>query len=323
MLKADQPIFPNTFPKTSFLDSVPAREDVLFANSKGEENVRIREAAKERIGKLSTPLSKLLTKDEVVLYTAAATAPMNALETYTLGSMGRNVSRVTLVFTQERILAFRVDRHGKWRSSVRGCPYADLSSMKVGGWLPRYMQLRFNGGTKISFGNLRRGEAKTLKQLLPLLQQSAAGQLSGKLDMASYCPTCSAELTPRVYECGNCHQLFRSESSLWWRALIPGGAYFYAKQSGLGTLHAIADTLISLDLLIAAMTLTSGLVRGRLTGDDLTGTEAAFEYIFALTALEKLIAVYHARRFIREFIPIDGTSHQEELQAASTSASSL
>jgi len=43
MLKADQPIFPNTFPKTSFLGSVSTREYVLF----GEENVRVREAAKD------------------------------------------------------------------------------------------------------------------------------------------------------------------------------------------------------------------------------------------------------------------------------------
>src|SRR5215469_6777925 len=123
MLKSDQPILPNTFPKTSFLGSVPTREDVLFANYKGEENARIREAAKERIGKLGVALSRLLTKDEVVLFTATGSAPMNALEIYTLGSMGRNASRVTLVFTQQRVLAFRVDRQGNWRGSVRGCAY--------------------------------------------------------------------------------------------------------------------------------------------------------------------------------------------------------
>lgn len=320
MLKADQPILPNTFPKTSFLGSVPTREDVLFANYKGEENARIREAAKERIGKLSAPLSKLLTKDEVVLYTAAASAPMNALETYTLGSMGRNASRVILVFTQERILAFRVDRQGNWRSSVRGCTYADLSSTKVGGWLPRYLQLKFNSSAKISFGNLRRGEAKSLKQVLPVLQQSAAGQISGKAGMVPYCPTCSAELTPRVYECGNCHQLFRSESSLWWRALIPGGAYFYANQSGLGTLHAIVDSIITLDLLLIASTLIAAVSSGKLSGTALTESEIGLVYIFILAALEKLVAVYHARRFIREFIPVEGTSQQQNLQAAGTSA---
>lgn len=320
MLKADQPVFPNTFPKASFLGSISTREDVLFANYKGEENARIREAAKERIGKLSAAISKLLTKDEVVLYTASASAPMNALETYTLGSMGRNASRVTLVFTQERILAFRIDRQGNWRESVRGCAYADLSSTKVGGWLPRYLQLKFKSGTKISFGNLRRGEAKALKQVLPILQQSAAGQISGKAGMVPYCPTCSAELTPRVYECGNCHQLFRNESSLWWRALIPGGAYFYAKQGGLGTLHAIVDSFITLDLLIVASTLIAAVSSGKLAGTALTESEIGFAYIFILAALEKLVAVYHARRFIREFIPIDGTSHQQNLQAAGTTA---
>lgn len=323
MLKADQPILPNTFPKSSFLGSIPTREDVLFANHKGEEKARIREAAQERITKLDAALRMLLATGEVVLYTAGASAPMNALETYTLGSLGRSVSRVTLVFTQQRVLAFRVDRQGNWRSSVRGCAYTDLSSMKIDGCLTRYLRLKFSSGKKISFGNLRRGEAKTLKQLLPMLQQSAAGQIRGRSDMVPYCPTCAAELTPGVYECGNCHQLFRSESSLWWRAIIPGGAYFYAKQSGLGTLHAIVDSLISLDLLAVALTLISGLSTGRLAGAALTDSAVAFVYLFVLTALEKLIAVHHARRFIREFIPIEGTSHQQKLQAVSTGASSF
>jgi len=314
MPKADQPIFPNTFPKASVPDSVPIREDVLFASYKGEENARIREAAKERITKLSAPLTRLLMKDEVVLYTAAASAPMNALETYTLGSIGRNACRVTLVFTQQRILAFRVDAQGNWRDSVRGCAYSDLSSTKIGGWLPRYVQLKFDGGAKISFGNLRRGEAKTLKQVLPVLEASVAGQLSGKPNMVPYCPACSAELTPRVYECGNCHQLFRNESSLWWRALIPGGPYFYAKQSGLGTANAISDTLFTLGLLTVAITVVSSATK------DLASMEAALAYLLVFTILEKLVAVYHARRFVREFIPIEGTSQQQNLRAASTTA---
>src|SRR5215469_4797091 len=323
MLKADQPIFPSTFPRSSLLGSIPVREDVLFANSKGEEKASIRERAKDRIRKLEPALQKLLTKDEVVFYTAAATAPMNGLETFTLGSIGRRVSRVTLVFTEKRILAFRVDSHGNWRSSVRGCAYADTSSIEAGGFFSSYLRLKFRGGKSVGFPNLGRGEAKTLKQILPVVQQSAAGQLGGLPEMVLYCPTCSNVLTPGVYECGNCHQLFRSESSLWWRALIPGGAYFYARQSGLGTLHAIADSILSLDLLVVLGTLIAGVSAGKLFGPALTETEVALLYLFVLTSLEKLIAVYHARRFIREFIPIEGTSHQQRIQAASASPSGL
>lgn len=322
-MKVDQPIFSNSFPKNLMLGSIPVREDVLFANYKGEEKTSIRERAIERIRKLEPALQKLLTKDEVVLYTAAASAPMNALETFTLGSIGRRVSRTTLVFTQQRILAFRVDSHGNWCRSVSGCAYADISSIKGGGFLSSYLRLKFHSGKSVSYPILGRGEAKALKQVLPVVQQSAAGQLSGRSEMMQYCPTCSSVLTPGVYECGNCHQLFRSESSLWWRALIPGGAYFYARQSGLGTLHAIADSLLSLDLLVVAGTLITGVSIGKLFGPALTDTEVALVYVFVLTALEKLIAVYHARRFIREFIPIEGTSHQQRIQAASASPSSL
>ena len=73
-MNADQPIFSNSFPKNSLLGSIPVREDVLFANYKGEEKAGIRERAKERIRKLEPALQKLLARDEVVLYTAAASA---------------------------------------------------------------------------------------------------------------------------------------------------------------------------------------------------------------------------------------------------------
>ena len=113
--------------------------------------------------------------------------------------------------------------------------------------------------------------------------------------------------------------MFRNESSLFWRVLIPGGAYFYAGQSGLGVLHAIVDSLISLDLLMVGITLFSGIASGKLVDAALSDTEAAFVYVLAVTILEKLVAVFHARRFIREFIPVEGTSHQQKLQAAGTS----
>lgn len=323
MTRADQPIFSNSFPKTSTIESIPVREDILYANKNGEEKPRLRAPAAERMKKLAPALARLLKKDEVIMYTASANAPMGALETYTLGTWARNTSRVTLVFTQERILALRVDRHGNWRESVRGCAYADLMPIKIDGWINRYLHLKFTTGKKANYWGLGRTEANALKKILPVLQQAAVGQVGGKSDMVSLCPACSAELAPQVYECANCHQMFRNEESLWWRALIPGGVYFYANQGGLGVLHAIVDSLLTLDLLVSGTGLLAGMLNGSLSGENLSDTKAAVAYIFVVTALEKLVAVYHARRFIREFIPIPGTSQLPNPQFIGVGAGSL
>jgi hypothetical protein len=318
MFKGDQPIFPNTFQKNMLLNGIPVRQDLLYANAKGEEKPKLREAAEKRMSKLQSPLLGLLGPGEVVLYTASGMAPMNPLEQYLFGYMGKNLSRVVLIFTNTRILAFRVDRYGEWRQTVRGCRYSDLNSIKIAGTLSRYMKLKFHSGRKVIYWGLGRTEANALGQILTPVHAASAGELTSDARMNAYCPSCWKILKKGIYECDSCHQVFKNESSLMWRALIPGGAYFYAQQRGLGILHAVIDGLLSLDLLFAFLSAAAVRETARPSRSD---AWAGVVYLALLVTIEKMVAFYHARKLLREFIPVGGTSQRDLAKAAAIGGS--
>jgi hypothetical protein len=98
-----------------------------------------------------------------------------------------------------------------------------------------------------------------------------------------------------------------------WRALIPGGAYFYARQKGLGILHAVVDGVLNLDLLLAFFATAAPRSSA---GSPRADAWAGVAYLALLVFLEKLVAFYHARKLLREFLPIQGTAQNELAKAA-------
>src|SRR5512142_145898 len=133
MLKADAlihetaPVMPQVRP----VQGVPTRDDVAFSNKDAVEKKGIRTNAEKTLQKLAPALQRLLAADEVVVYLAGGCAPMSGLQQYTLGIFAQFVSRVVLVFTNKRLLAFRVKTNGEWSQSLRGCSLGDLQSAKV------------------------------------------------------------------------------------------------------------------------------------------------------------------------------------------------
>jgi hypothetical protein len=176
------------------------------------------------------------------------------------------------------------------------------------------MKLNFHSGKKVVYWGLSGGEANALKQILAPVHAASLTEQSANPEMKSYCPSCWKPLEKGVYECASCHQAFKSESSLVWRALIPGGAYFYAQQKGLGALHALIDGILSLDLVIAFISAAGA--QGK-TGVSRADSWAGVVYLALLVVLEKMIAFYHARKLLREFLPIEGTSQRDLVKAAS------
>lgn len=299
---------PNALPMLQPVEGVPARIDVAFTNKAGIEKSGIKKDATKALQKLAPVLQHMLAADEVVVYLAGGCAPMNGLQQYTFGYFAQFVSRVTLVFTNKRILAFRVDTKGKWLNSVRGVQFGDVQSAKLTGWLMRYLKLTYANGKKEQYWALKARDKAKLAVILPKLLQASAGTQTPAQAMQSLCPTCSAALVDKQYVCNGCGQRFRDEESLWWRAFIPGAGYFYAKQTGMGVLHAIVDTIVLLEfvlLLVAAVTEKSA-AEGWITA----------AWVLFILLLERSIALSHARRFVREFIPIEGTAHSARAATA-------
>lgn len=316
MFKLDQQLFPNTFSRVSSFNAIPVREDVLFANAKGEEKAGIKKAAQKRLSQLGAPLKKLLAQDEIVLFTARAQMPMSGLEQYSLGWFAQIVGLVTLVLTNKRFLAFRVNRDGSWRENVRSCAYGDIKATKFVGFLTHYATLKYADGTQEKYWGLDRTAKKMLRLLLPTLLQASSQESTATKAMVSLCPSCSAQLRSRNYECASCGQKFRDESPLPWRILVPGGVYFYSRQNGMGMVHALIDAVFMLETLALLVVFTT------YSGTQRQNATIALAYWGILLLIEKAIAFAHAKKFLREFIPIAGSSRATMPRISAAAASS-
>lgn len=305
MLKADVLIHDTaiSMPQVQPVEGVPVRIDVAFTDKNGKENRSVRKQAEKALKNLGPGLLKVMAPNEFVIYMAGACAPMSGVEQYTFGYMAQFVSRVMLVFTNQRLLAFRIDSNGKSRQSLRGCSLGDIKSTKLTGWLVRYMKLQYSDGAKENYWAMKSADKTKLKVILPKLLEACAGSVPAAQNMQQLCPMCSAALVKGVYECAGCGQKFRDEGSLWWRVLIPGAAYFYAKQTGIGLLHAIGDTIVTLEFLILWFAAVAAPAAEK-TQDFWVGVG----FVTFLLGFEKLIVLWHARRFVREYIPLDDAS---------------
>jgi hypothetical protein len=290
---------------------------------------------------------------------------MRPLEQYTFGYFAQFVSKVTLVFTNQRVLAFRVSNDGAWRQSLRACSLGDIRSAKPSGFIVGYLKLEYATGKKESYWALKSRDRAKLKDMLPKLMSGLQGSVNksqqsntdsqlltidsrpgadsrlltadsrlapaaNRRTMQSLCPTCGAALIEKHYSCASCGQKFRSEDSLWWRTFIPGAAYFYAKQTWMGVLHAISDGIFFLYFMLmtaGALTQTAthsvsataargaSAAHGAMSATAAHGARAAADRtanlwiavgVFAfILVVERSIALFHARRFLREFIPTD------------------
>jgi hypothetical protein len=298
-----------TTPQLRSIEGVPTRTDVAFSDKSGKEKKAVRQVAEKALKMLGPALRRLLARDEFVVYVANACAPMGPLEQYTFGYFAQFVSRVTLVFTNQRVLAFRVNSDGKWRDSVRGCALGDMRSAKTSGWIVGYLKMQYASGKKESYWAMKSRDRAKLQVVLPKLM--ADGNPGRGQGMQPLCPSCGAALVERQYACSGCGQKFRSEESLWWRTFIPGAAYFYARQTGMGVLHAITDGFLMLYLLMMAF----GSFATTAT-DKKQDAWIAVAFIAFLMLVERCIALFHARRFVREFLPEEGTAHGAMAAAA-------
>jgi hypothetical protein len=263
---------------------------MLFTDAKGVEKPAIRKRVLAGLEKLQQPLRKLLRPDEEVLWISRAQAPASFFEHMTLGWYVQRVTATVLVLTSRRLLHFACDLSGKWKHSTRAVAWGELASAKAAGGLFRStFELRLQNGSRIKYWGLGRADAKKLQAIVPALLAQAAGQGAGTQEMPHLCPACFASLTSGVYRCHHCGQEFRDESTMVRRSLlIPGGGYFYCRQTWLG----IAD-------FVTEAVLTVWLVALLLAGEQV----GLAVFVAVLLAMEKALTIHHCRKFIREFIP--------------------
>ena len=228
MANADLQVHTGQVPRLTSRAGVRVREDTVYADHRGREQKGVRKRADKALDKLQETLAKVLEPDEAIMYVARCQAPAGILEQFAFGWYIYYVTATVLVFTNRRLLHFLVRRDGSWKKSLRSLRWGDLSEAKVHGLFGPRLRLKYQDGKVETYWGLRRGDAKTVKILLPVLLSASPGETSPAQAMSSLCPECFAGLSPGVYQCSRCGLTFKDEKTMVRRSLlIPGGGYFY------------------------------------------------------------------------------------------------
>ena len=293
MLPPTSTIYSNTVVRLVPADGIQVREDVSFSDAKGAEKPKLRKQKTKLLKSLQPALRKLLQPGEAVFWIARAQSPMTTVEQLSASAFTYYHTMCALVVTNRRMLHIPINNKVQWRRSARAAAWGDVAEVRVKGWLIKTLNLKYRDGQKEVYRNLVRADASKLKALLPILADPQTAEISNTGNMASICPECLASLTPSVYRCEHCGLTFKDEKTMVQRsAIIPAGAYFYTGHPLVGTLFAFVELILLFDLILGLAT----------RNWDLAVTAAI------VLAVEKLFTIYHARRFIREFIPIEGSS---------------
>src|SRR5260221_5956306 len=133
MAKPDLAIHSAAMPRTAQHQNLPVREDVAFADAKGNQNDGTRKKVLKALEHLAEPLSKALAADESVLYVFRANTPMNGLQRYSFGAYAGVVSMSVLVVTNKRLLQFRTKTRGGWTRSWQQVTWSDVRSATLKG----------------------------------------------------------------------------------------------------------------------------------------------------------------------------------------------
>lgn len=308
MPAADLVVHLNQAPRPNSHEGVRVREDTVFTNDKGEESKSVRNRAEKALRSLQAVLSKVLEPEETVLYLARCQAPASVFEQFAFGWYIYKVTGTVLAFTNRRLLDVRIKPKGlfsqdfEWTLCLRSIRWGDLADAKVSGWLSPTLALKYRTGKKESYWKLDRGDSKKMKALLAALLPGAATESTPAQGVVSLCPTCFAVLTPQVYQCSQCGQVFKDEKTLVRRSLlIPGGGYFYCGHwfLAMGDFVAEAYLLLLLLIFLAALLIPSDSPQS----GEATGFWIGAGVVAAILAVEKWGTIHHCRRFIRDFIP--------------------
>jgi hypothetical protein len=282
------------------------REDVLYTDAKGREKSKLHKRADKVFDDLSDILRRVLELTETVFYIAETQImPSAFVQFFGGGWHSYSIPRTVLFFTERRIIAFRLRKHMRgwiWDRGLREVRWGDLLDVVPGGFLARWLALKFRNGEKQAYWRFPVGDFKKIRLLIQILQPGGAGISTAVGGIVSLCPKCLATLAPRNYQCLSCGERFKDEKSLVWRGIvIPGGASLYVGASGLGVLRAAFETILLFGIFWSVLR----AVQDSNASKAATGLFAAIAAECAVLVVDKLMAIGLSLPQIRDFIPVE------------------
>lgn len=280
---------------------IPVEAEVAFTDHRGQRNPKCEQRQKKLLTKLSF-IRPYLDKDESVVLITTACSPFTILEQMLGGWVIMLLKRSLLVFTNKRLFHVPTTLDFSFRRSLAMVDYAWCSEVQVRGSV---LKIRYHSGTREQFACIDRRERKKLKSMFkntPLPKPEAEVK-----ERTFLCPNCGMALTSKVQACQHCGQAFRNQTTACWLSvLLPGGGYFYTGHPILGILDALVETYLTLCLIFSMIGV-------------LTGTAEAWMGVAmfgGILAVEKLVTIYEANHFLKEFLPKNSTSPYVKAKSA-------
>jgi hypothetical protein len=264
----------------------PADTDVLFSNHKNVYKGRIEKRQRKLLQKI-TFLPAFLQEGERVLQVTTGCSPVSFVEQYLTGALlVLIVRRALFVFTDRRIFHIPTKSNFSYRGSIAQILYADCQKIYIRG---RTLVAQYRNGAKERFYCIAGREKAKVKALLKSI--SLDGQQSPAQQRTHLCPRCTNPLVENSFTCPACRLHFKSKARARKLSIIyPGGGYFYTRHPYFGIADALVETYLLLLLLVALLVLPKSLF--------------AVIFLAAILTIEKSITVYHANRYVEEYIPL-------------------
>ncbi len=275
---------------------LPVNPETAFSTPKGEYKERIKKRQLKMLKQYQDLLKQFLEPGEEIQLAMQGCSPMSIFEQLTVGWIIYLIKRCTLVVTNKRILHFPSKTDFSPKHSISQIRFGDVDRIKPAGFLGRRFTVRYKNGVKETFLYVK--ESRKLKAILPRLK--LMGEPTSLFRARHHlCPKCAVPLEPGVYKCWKCGMEFKSmKTAMALSILLPGGGYFYTGHPFLGIGDAIAEIILLLVVAFSAYNVAFGT-------SDPVGDLTLLVLFGVLLAFEKIMSVYHAKHFVKEYIPVD------------------
>jgi hypothetical protein len=278
---------------------LPVKSSFMFTNAKGIEKKGIKKRQLDLLKKLEF-LPRFLKGDEEVYLVTTACSPISIMEQLTTGAIVFYIKRSILVFTNKRIIHIPTTVGYNFRHSFAQIQYNDIRDIKLS-W--GALKIRYANNKKERFIQIHRKERAKIKQFIRKLNFNR--EASKYQQRYHICPSCMRSLKKGEYRCAACGLEFKSSGRAQMLSLvIPGGGYFYTGHWFLGIMDFIVEA--SLIYLAANAYLNPDVV-------DVIGTNEGVLYL-AILAVEKIMTIYHANHYVKEYIPVT-TKYKQRVMA--------
>jgi len=280
---------------------LPISQETAFTTPKGLYSEKIEKRQRRMLEKYETVLKQFLELGEEILLVMRGCSPTSLVEQVTSGWTTFFLKRCVLVVTNRRILHFPSRMNFSPRHSVAQIRFDDVESIALASSFRRRFTVKYKNGKKETFRSLN--ESTKLKAIIPELQ--LGGERTTLFRMRHHlCPKCAFPLESKVSKCSKCGLGFKSiGAAAFFSVLLPGGGFFYTRHPFLGILGAVGEIILAgLFVFSHRVTLFEAVDPAR---RQMIPLVLGIAFLFA-----KIIAMYHAIHFAKEYIPREQSLQQ-------------